>query len=303
LEEFLNQEHFLRRARLMKHARKESIGMKRRMLLLPVFLVAVVALVLGAAATDLSAWFIERVPLDDTSIIVEVNDTDGDAGFQIFADGEGWRWVSVYDPDWNRIFKVRASGGVKDVGGGTEVFSETAEPEYETFDEYQSILDNLQPGTYKFYGRSVEGALLFGTATLTHNIPCAPELISPSEVDPEEEAPDTKSEPVNIRWEEVDSHLGEDPEEPGAVGCTDDEAAEIDGYQVIVEGEDGEFDVILPDDVTNVDVPDQVTDPGKAYKFEVLAIEESGNQTIVESYFCTEPLADEACRQAALALD
>ncbi len=34
----------------MKHTRKKSNGMKRHMLLLPVFLVAVVALILGATA-------------------------------------------------------------------------------------------------------------------------------------------------------------------------------------------------------------------------------------------------------------
>ena len=128
----------------MKHTRKKRNGTKRPMLLLPVFLVAVVALILGAAATELSAFgFIEKVDLDDATIIVEVNATDGDAGFQIFLDGEGWSRVSVYDPNWRRIFKVGAEGGVKGIGGGTELFTETEEPESNTPEELQALLDFL----------------------------------------------------------------------------------------------------------------------------------------------------------------
>jgi hypothetical protein len=289
----------------MKHTKKSN-GMKKHMLLLPVFLVAVVALIftVQTASAGHHHHRPEVVELDDATIIAEVNATDGDAGYQIFLDGEGWRRVTVYDPNWRQIFKVNASGGVKKIGGGTELFLETAEPEYETFEEFREILDNLQPGIYKFYGRTVEGDWLHGTAELTHNIPCAPELVDPTEVDPEDgEVPVTMSEPVTIRWGEVDSLLGEDPEEPDEVGCTDDEEAKIDGYQVIVDGEAGEFDIILPDDATSVTIPVEFTESDTAYKFEVLAIEESGNQTIVESYFCTQPLTDDDCLQAVLALD
>lgn len=286
----------------MKHTRKKSNGTKRHGLLLPVFLVAVVALIF-TVPTASAGHRHEKVELDDATIIVEVNATDGDAGFQIFLDGEGWRRVSIYDPNWRQIFKVKTRGGIREIGGGTELFLETAEPEFETPDELQELLDLLPEGKYRFFGRTVEGAWLYGKAKLTHNIPCKPELLVPAEVDPEDGAvPDVVNEPVNISWEPVDSHLGADSEDPDEVGCTDDEQATIEGYQVIVEGEDGEFDITLPDDATNVDIPDQFTDPETAYKFEVLAIEESGNQTIVESFFCTTGLEGEACREAALDL-
>lgn len=66
---------------------------------------------------------------------------------------------------------------------------------------------------------------------------------------------------------------------------------QIDGYQVIVELEEPLriFSVDLPASVTAVTVPAEFLEPGTDYKFEVLAITESGNQTITESTFATAP--------------
>jgi len=262
----------------MKHTRKKSNGMKRHMLLLPVFLVAVVALIIGAAAPELWARGKnkkEKVELDDATITVEVNATDGDAGFQIFLDGEGWRRVSIYDPNWRQIFKVNARGGVKEIGGGTELFLETAEPEYEGLDELQELLDLLPPGDYRFYGRTAEGDWLYGKAELTHVIPAGPEIVEPDEY--EALAPGS---PVVINWEAVTS----------AIILPDGATLTIIGYQVIVDDEESgnSFEVTVPEDVTEVTVPNQFIQPNTPYSFEVLAIEESGNQTITESFFCTE---------------
>ena len=68
---------------------------------------------------------------------------------------------------------------------------------------------------------------------------------------------------------------------------------EIEGYQVIVEAEaedgpDRHFSVTVPADTTMVTVPEEVLAAGMEFKFEILAIEESGNQTITESCFETE---------------
>jgi len=271
--------------------------------MLPVLLVAVVALVLGTLTPN--SWAHgqkNKVEFDDATIIVEVNATDGDAGFQIFLDGKGWKNVSIYDPNWRQIFQVKTKGGVRKIGGGTELFLETEEPEFETPDELQELLDLLRPGIYRFYGRTVEGEWLFGEAELTHDIPCKPELLQPAEVDPEGEVPDVLEEPVMISWEPVEGQLGPDPENEEEVGCTDD-GIEIVGYQVIVQDEEAgkEFNITLPDDVTQVSIPNEFTEEGTLYKFEVLAIEESGNQTIAESFFCTEPLTGAECQALALA--
>ena len=45
--------------------------------------------------------------LADALIRIEINDTDGDAGIQMFVDGEGWRRLKVFDPDGSRRRVVR----------------------------------------------------------------------------------------------------------------------------------------------------------------------------------------------------
>jgi hypothetical protein len=59
---------------------------------------------------------------------------------------------------------------------------------------------------------------------------------------------------------------------------------EVVEYEVIVEGEDAIiFDVHLRAEAgTQVTVPAELLEPGTEYKFEVLAIEEGGNQTITD---------------------
>ncbi len=57
-----------------------------------------------------------------------------------------------------------------------------------------------------------------------------------------------------------------------------------------IDGPDGEefvtvFSVVLPPDVTSMTVPDEFLSQTDEFKFEVLAREESWNQTAVESCF------------------
>ena len=76
-------------------------------------------------------------------------------------------------------------------------------------------------------------------------------------------------------------------------GSTD---IKIVGYQVIVEREDPRrlsgvrvFNADVPASVTSVTVPPEYMEPDAEYNFEVLAIEEGGNQTISSSSFTTAP--------------
>ena len=268
----------------MKHTRQKSNGTKRHILLLPVFLVAVVALIF-TVPTASAGHRHEKVELDDATIIVEVNSTDGDAGFQIFLDGEGWRRVSIYDPNWRQIFKVKTRGGVREIGGGTELFLETAEPEYEGLVELQELLDLLPPGDYRFYGRTVEGDWLYGTAELTHVIPAGPVIIEPALDDEATVLEDEEDECAGVEIDEAE--ISWDPVTTTIFGST---GIVIVGYQVIVENEDSgnEFNITLPAETTSVTVPEEFLELGMEYKFEILAIEESGNQTITESCFETE---------------
>jgi hypothetical protein len=207
--------------------------MKKHMLILPVLLVAVVALILGAAVPE--SW---AIPLADTAIYIEINDTDGDAGIQIFLDGEGWDSMQVRDPDGNTILDVIAQGSVG-FQGITELFLESA-------------------------------ATLKGKARLTHALPAAPVLVLPVDGDDEVDPDNTV-----IEWE-----LVADP--PGSM---------IVRYDVVVEREEGSLRVFTAQvgpSTDSVTVPPEFMDPGTAYKFEVLAVEKSGNQTIAEREFETE---------------
>jgi hypothetical protein len=70
------------------------------MLMLSVLLVAVVALVLGAAVPGVWAQDGDDdedgpIALDEAKIIIETNFTDGDAGIQVFLDGEAWNKIQI----------------------------------------------------------------------------------------------------------------------------------------------------------------------------------------------------------------
>ncbi len=83
------------------------------------------------------------------------------------------------------------------------------------------------------------------------------------------------AEGLALEWERV-------PDPPGS---------EIVGYNVIVVREDGgsqELDILVGPDETSLNVPDQLLHAGVPYKWEISAVEASGNKTISETEFETE---------------
>jgi hypothetical protein len=230
----------------------------------------------------------EEIPFSEVRIILETNATDCDTGLQLFFDGEPWNNVKVINPNGQRILEVWARGPLRNFGL-TEQFNESNEPvmaelvegfpELEC-DEAEFTLEELfelfPEGSYEFEGVTVEGDDLEGEATLSHAIPAPPEIVAP-----EEDAVLDPSNPITIEWIRVD--------EPILPDLGD---VEIVGFEVIVEREDPAplvvFTVDLPADATEVTVPAEFLEPGASYKFEVLQIDVSGNQTIAESSFETE---------------
>jgi Fibronectin type III domain len=208
----------------------------------------------------------ETIDFSDAKMIIEFNSTDEDIGVQVFLDAEGWKRVSIQKPNGDTIFEVAASKSLKSQGL-TELFFESEEPGLDEI-PLSTFLARFPEGEYKFFGRTIEGDRLIGSAILTHNIPDGPEIISPEKGD----VLDPKK--VTIRWEPVTTP-------PGIV---------IAGYQVIVEGDRPlrQFTIDLPADATSVKVPSNFLESGKKYKFEVLAKEVGGNQTISETTFRTE---------------
>ena len=200
--------------------------------------------------------------LDEAEIFIEINDTDGDAGIQIFLDGEGWELMKVFDPFRNKVLVVVAVGSVG-IQGVTELFLESAEPSFDEqpLDEFLALFPE---GVYRFRGRTTEGRRLKGNAILTHALPDAPMLLFPDdeEVDPDD---------AEFLWT-----LVADP--PGS---------EIVGYHVVVECEEPGLQVFTADvgpTVDSITVPPEFL-VGEECKWEVLAIEGSGNRTISEAEF------------------
>ncbi len=211
------------------------------------------------------------VELDDTAIRIEINSTDGDAGIQIFLDGEGWNRMTVSDPSGTQHLELAAQSGIG-AQGLTEFFFESAEPSFDD-QPLSELLARFPEGEYTFVGETVAGDEITGSAELTHDLPAGP-VTSPGDG----ETVDV-SQPVVISWEPVTSGF----EGSGPV--------DVIAYEVIVEREEPVlrvFKVDMPADARSVTVPAEFLEPDATYKYEVLAIEASGNQTITETEFETE---------------
>ncbi len=212
----------------------------------------------------------EVIPFSDVGIIFETNFTDRDTGIQISLDGEPWKEIEVEGPD-GKLVEVENDNNLEKFGL-TELFFESNEPNYDDL-PLAAILALFPEGDYEFEGETVEGDELVGEATLTHVLPCGPDV----------SAIVSGADDVTITWERVTTVI-----DPSTEMCMPDIYGEltIEGYQVIVEN-DNTFQVTLEPDEMEVTIPPQFLDSGTEYKFEVLAIEESGNQTITESEFET----------------
>ena len=256
---------------------------------LPAVLLAT-GLMLGVLAQDSRAQGRPEIPFSQVSIILETNATDCDTGLQLFFDGDAWKKVKVEDPDGRTVLDVRTKGSLARFGV-TEQFNETSEPVMAELvdgldfdcDEPEFTLEELfelfPEGIYEFEGETVEGELLEGEATLSHVIPAPPDIVAPeegAEVDPDDTV---------IMWNRVD-----EPILPG-LGRAPSDDVDIVGFHVVVDREDPQplvvFTADLPADATEVTVPPEFLQAGATYKFEILQIDVSGNQTIAESEFET----------------
>jgi hypothetical protein len=213
-----------------------------------------------------------RVDFEDVRLIIEFNSTDEDIGVQFFLDVDSWQSVRILNPLGKEIFDARARGRLLQLGGGTEMFLESQEP---TLDELSldEFFELFPEGTYRFAGRTPDGEVLTGEAEFSHDIPAGPEVTLP--VTGGDECAANVPIPVVIAWNEVTTTIDGDP-----IG--------IEAYEIIIEGEDVNFDTIMPADAgTSLTVPAELLEPGTEYKSEVLAFAENGNQTITETCFVT----------------
>ena len=251
--------------------------------MLPLFLAAVVAFVLGAASQDCWADDGNEIPFDEANIFFELNDTDGDLGIHALIDGEPWQNIEIEDPREREMLNIRVKGRLRRQGL-TKLFFESAEP---SFDELspEKFFHRFPEGEYEIEGTTLEGDELESTAELTHVMPAPPNNIMVNGIAAAEDC-DAAELPivdadngVTISWDPVtESH----PE----IGKSGD--IEVVKYQLVVEREEPTlliYNVDLPPNVTEFPVPDEFIALGTEFKFEILVREASGNQTAVESCF------------------
>lgn len=223
--------------------------------------------------------FTQTIPLKEAKLNIEHNARDNDTGFQGFIDSEGWEKITATGPD-GVVLKFEGQGMLGKLGL-TELFFESVEPANDDV-PIEDVLETLPEGNYVFKGHAMEvgerqGTTL-GTAWLTHDIPEGPDLLTPSE---DEIVPENKD--LLVSWSPVDKTIEGDE-------------VNIIAYQLIIEKDETPhphmigkigLSMYLPATVTQITIPAEFLEPETNYKWEVLAIEESGNQTLNSSQFST----------------
>lgn len=248
---------------------------------------------------------------DETKVLIEINATDGDAGFHAKFDAGAWKEVRMNDPDGMKLFDEKAFANLR-LQGLTENFFESAEPVCDPEDAEDDepvvtlaeFIARFPAGDYSLFGKTNEDEHFAGDAELTYDLPAAPDI------DDTDGAAFVDGDDVVIAWEPGDD-LGEkchDPELIGAGIISDPAGVPIVGWEVVVEPADDEgidplrvLSVQLPPGQTEVTVPAEfieayldVNDVDE-FKFEVGAIEASGNQTFSEGGFCIVEEAGDEC--------
>jgi hypothetical protein len=244
----------------------------------PLVLTLLAAILVLAATVSARPGEPAAVPLKDAKLNIEHNATDNDTGFQGFIDSEGWRRLDVRGPN-GQVLTFEGRGSLAKLGV-TELFFETVEPENAKV-PIAKMLAMLPEGNYRIAGPGQESGKstgrTSGTAWLTHDIPAGPTLVSPAE------GATVGTRGVVARWKPVTKTITGEP-------------VSIIAYQLIVEkdvnphrhmiGKLG-LSMYVPRSVTSIAVPNGFLQPRTAYKWEVLAIERSGNQTLSSGSFRT----------------
>lgn len=226
----------------------------------------------------------ETVEIADAKLIIEYNFTARDIGVHGLFDDHGWSELCVYDPNGVQVLAVKPQSQLKDLTMAGIFFESREPPEAEfTFDDLKA---RFPEGQYEVRGRNWDGTWLRGFATFMHDVPLAPTVIFPALAAEEENAGDVvlPLDGLVIEWADV-------------TATVDGGSVTITGYEIIitkVEHDDPHgfsqpiYDVHVPPDRNSLSVPIEFLEPRTVYELEVLALEESGNQTITSGFFKTE---------------
>ena len=256
-------------------------------------LAACAATALGATPAFAGDDDDDEMEFEVAEVFFELNNTDGDLGIHALVDGEPWRRLTIEDAKEHKMLNAYVRGRLRQQGL-TEIFFESAEPPFDELSP-ERFFRRFPAGTYEIEGKTLSGDELESETEITHAMPAPPSATvngQPMSLQCEEEEPGydavVTTAPVTIAWEPValtHPSLGEPKNSPDIA---------IYNYEVVVEteleGPDGEefttvFSAYPPPGVTSMTVPGEFLAQGDTFKYEVLAREESWNQTAVESCF------------------
>lgn len=219
------------------------------------------------------------VPMKQAKLIIEHNATDNDTGFQIFLDADGWEKLQITGPA-GLVAEFSPSGRMTELGM-TELFLETVEPANANV-PLAKILEKMPEGEYQFIATAskmggVDGQII-GKATLSHKIPDGVILVAPLE------GATVPLGHTKMEWQASNKAIN-------------GSGLNIIAYQLIVEkdeephktmiGKRG-LSMYLPASTTSIEIDKVFFEATTHYKWEVLAIEESGNQTLQSGSFKTQ---------------
>jgi hypothetical protein len=240
---------------------RRRVGAVATLLTLAAASAAAIAATGGGGASEAAK---KPAKFEASDLYIETNATDRDIGLQLSLDFDEWDKFKLLDPKGRMLMQEARTAGRLHGWGLTELFWETAEPEFADV-PLRKFKKRFPEGKYRFRGRTVDGRRLVGSDRLTHVIPAGPTITSPTKGE------EVNSHSLKVSWEPVTKPAG----------------VKIVSYQVIVVQEPVERVTLnLKPDVTSVDIPSQALSPGAPEtKVEVLAREKSGNQTISEVPF------------------
>ena len=231
----------------------------------------------AGVTTEPTAQTSTPVLLSQAEIFLELNHTDGDLGLHAAIDGQPWKSIEVEGPGDSLLLSLSSRGRLVP-HGLTQLAFESAEP---SFDELPParFFRRFPEGRYEIDAQALDGTEMEGVATLSHILAAPPGNILVSGLPAAENCDATLPQvrpPVRIEWDPVSSSHP-DIGKKGPVT--------IEKYQFFVEGAGVNLSLDLPPTITSVDLPELITNLGKAFKFEIIARTTRGNNTAVETCF------------------
>ncbi len=234
----------------------------------------------------------------ECDLFIEINATDGDAGWQGILDGSAWRVAKIFGPDASdngdtgRLMTVRAHDHLAEQGM-TEYRWESAEPPFDEFG-LAEFLERFPAGTYQCRVSFVDGEPLHAREEdeLTHCLPDGPVITDPGEL--------LAGVDWTVMWSPVTTqyHLGGPGLGDPLEDCDDED--ELVGYVVTVEFENGTDKVMSFEVAPQLDAGgDQLATQtavisgdflscGLEGKVEIGTVLDSGNSTFREVEIATE---------------